>query len=113
MLIWPSQNVTQRTHQTLSPTSPSCRIFCGGRYGLACRLQLKCFPKRRVRAVATDFGHVVSFGESHIKGMSVAVIAAIPLVVGSPNAALTATKEEALRCGAIQKPSSGGTVSRL
>jgi hypothetical protein len=46
----------------------------------------------------------VSFGKSHIKAIGVAVIAAVPLVIGSPNVAPAVTKEEALRCRAIQEP---------
>jgi hypothetical protein len=59
----------------------------------------------RERAPAlNELENVVSFGASHIKAMGVAVIAAIPLVIGSPNVAPAVTKEEALRCRAIQEP---------
>ena len=46
----------------------------------------------------------MSFGVSHIKAVGVAIIAVIPLAIGSLAVGLAATKEEVSRCRAIQQP---------
>jgi hypothetical protein len=52
--------------------------------------------------MTSDVENAVSFGVSRIKAVGVAIVAVIPLVIGSPAVVSALTKDEASRCRAIR-----------
>jgi hypothetical protein len=52
--------------------------------------------------MTSDVENAVSFGVSRIKAVGVAIVAVIPLVIGSPAVVSALTKEAASRCRAIR-----------